>query len=1683
MIESMDNSFSPASDSVAIGLRLRTLLAQDLNDRRVAADELLNYVRLADSFPTKASHRAVYALLLLNKIHFRWSGIEGLEMNLKASYSLSAWDNIVQIINAEPHLIGHLFQALRDYNSGGLGHSEADGRLFGALFRQQVSSEKLNRLWGPQITGHRWGIHLGRAVTDAELTERANDVRWIREIFIDELSAGRVAPFTIRKFLQRNEDQPIHPDILRSLPKSDPIDLLQIEIAARDPSYGARVSEAFQADPEALTDSLLRKILNSGLTEGAENAIIKLILVPFISSRRVELCEKILSAIFNRHESGASYLPTEVQQYVLKELVMSIRAGPSSIQRFLRRDFLLRGVKLFDPGNGEGFSDPRVQAAILSIYGTPEYNQNPIAYNHLYTTLCSSVAVENYSAETRDFFRQRVMAGEEKRFGPALRRLSHFDRQLRNELILRRRREWYMFDAQIVDDFYHDVPELKDSLNSEFIKNGNLNENVWVRKHGTSESLFFNNYFAQNRIGLGARTADPLLLLAGPTPERHFMGAIPTVIFKTGDLLNNRGRRLPSNEEFDLLRLSPVHRASGHISNLPGLPSVTMLFSDDLRVGPESKKIYDIINEPYSEAGIDRLQAVRQGHQLRNQLLDDFVEKLSPEFILDPLPGLTESYSVLQEKLRNRANSRSQASQNRTHAQASALPQLTLTERASIEALVRAEVLSVIAQTNPLTEILFPAKSVAPFGQSPRTIPDGMTHEALGLTLPLGDILPPMPDHLETRRVVLSPDRLLSQPPYAQQYNRLVDQMTDDARQRKAQNLLQPPEVEIPLWRARQMNLLKANLRMSLGTVISQGHGDLVFTSEAITFPPGFEATGTFQGQAVHKLNISNLSHLDVGWNTVTNTPTLILAGQTVELSALQYLPHIPREMNPDAVSVYFMTEPDARGPHGELITKEIILRETLFRRSVPLLLEYYAQGARVLNQNLTSTDDLQFQLDHFRTQHEKTRSIRWIPQSLGNHAIAIEPLIWNTGGQSDMQEPRRAESEARRGNAPARNIASAYMDPTYPEAKAEVPKNKRTTVRSGSLSLDSETPIRRKTAPGQQPARIGGATNTPSHGTSEHVLHHVSYLGHIPTDQMPEHFLLGERDDFRNLTETRTVEISGPPGRSLLSTLMRGRSVSYPALVNVRSHVPWGGGKSAVEALLPRPENMALAHLEVTDLQGQRLTAGQDYDVLLHAPTGEYAVRLRPEAMANVPNFHMNVFYSPVSGEALAAAKVDPVPEYEISKLRPVIERARAAGFTAMAQNLNQLMETHEQQNRTTVSGQDLEATVKNSAYYSRRRESTFPGAPPNAEKNEFTEWAKFIAEDGIVCAQCDGTNEIHATFLASYHAENPAIRVQPRSEFSIDVGARELRLSDLHARVHEFHATESGPLRRIIYDVTPNRSDPRSEQAKSLMRLRTEMSRRALGVQSHVIDWWRRTKNVFARAAQFIRQRATRRKSLDGKTQGPLQLAGLDPVTALRNVDVSPVQPLPEPITPGEGMPGTGGELFSPESADANKNALGENEITANQNRETIVRELPQLRRVIQNLGGHGALDPRESLLLAERLARTYQRLIEGDLSLPEAVHQLNSISPELHLASDAPTSQVSEGFAAAARTVMERAATARRMESFFPHYRGAQGEHIQIVLANLLSPFGIEAGAVDANPKSTTVECIVESLRAVE
>lgn len=1666
------NSIASRAQTVSLGLELRSICSQSVSDRRVVIGELQGQVAggIANYVTPEYQRRAFSGFLFLDTLFHPWTGQRDFEtlMGLvrKGIRAQAAMEHIVQIVRSEPALIGRVFETLENQaQPKSSTQLEVQAMLLFALERYPPPVDKLNRDWGPHFSTPRWQSYLQKKIGIVKLVGLADQVGWIRSAFVSGLRAGNFGETAVSTYLSNNGGRPVHPEIRAAIVLNS--ELTSFEFAARDDEYGRRFVANTTYRP-AVMAAIVAHRLGKNPSDEVENAVAKLVLPTLINLGEIRHAEGILAVIIQRHEDAKTRLPPEVQKFVLNEFVRSM--GPNTFpSECVERDLLLRGVQWFDHTESASLTEPHIQAAIIALFNSPEFS--PSSHFSLMNYFANALPFESYTPETKVFYRQNIKRLNPYIFTRAGMQLVRHDRLFRNEVLAGPMEKRAGVNTAFIAPFYDDFPEVKAALDRGNLEMSPDLHGQWIREHGIPGADFMNEYIATPTTPLDERTADPLLLLAGPTPQRHLAGAVsPVEIPDRGSLRVSAADHAP--DELELTRLEPAVNLTG---SEPGLPSVSMFFGDQKEQGSTAEVVYRIINRGNTGAGINRIQSIRQGHTKRTDLLDAKAEFLPGKFLLDPIPGLAKSYADLQARLKSQRNSSHQGSSGKISHRENALPPLTAAERASVEALARVEILSVIAQTNPVTEIILSSRSRATFGQSASVLSEPMTQTARSLNLPLRDILPSMPDPIERRSITLSPERLLSQPPYAQQYFRLVNQRTEEARQKKAQSFQQPENVEVALWRGRQMDLIRVNLRRSLEAVMGHGHGELVYISQTNSMPPEFETTGYFQGKPIHGLIFHDLEQIDVSWNTLTHQPNLLIAGQPVTVESLQYLPHLPPEMSPDAVSVYYMTEPDARRPHGGAITEGIMVRETLFRRSIPLLLKYYAEGARILNQTLTSADDLQFQLNHFVTQHERTRSIRWIPEGLGKHAIAIEALLWN----QNMSDLLYLENRARNARKPSRNIADAYMKLANPVSQkpgstaAEKLRNVLPTVVRARPSIKNQNSRNRPLA---QPEAIGGARNSIP---SEHVLHHVSYRGYFSLGQMPQHFLLGERADFRNTNKTKIIEVPSPPSFSLTATFLRGWSRNYPALVNVRSQAPWNGGTTAGDALLPRPEDMAIAHLEVTDLQGAKLTAGQDYDVLLHEPTGEYAVRLRPEVREQLGQFHVSASYQPLSSEAVALTQVEPAPDYQIDRLRPVINRARAAGFTVMADKLDELIALHQNQNRTTVPGRELETTVRGSAFYSYRSEHTFPGAPSNAEDNEFSEWAKFIAEDATVCAQCDATNGIFGTFLGSYHGGDPQISVQPRVEYSISPGSRELRVSDLHARVHELHRTNSGPLRRVVYDVTPHRRDPRSKHGRAFQRLRTESHRVALGVQSHMMEWWRRTKNVFARAAQIISER--RAKQMGSARSNPNAAEPSNAEQLLLNGE-SPIQPLP---SENAEVPAAVSEVSGnnpPAEASTNsapvaptENNLGETLSSMHENRELLTRELPQLRRVIQNLGGHAALDPREGILLAERLARTYQRLTENDLTLPEAVAALNSIAPALQLSPDATGPEVRSGFRAAATEVMGQVQIARRMDTAFPHYRGTQGEHIQTVMESLLSPFGIER----ASPAVTT-ECIVQSLQ---
>ncbi len=1629
-VESILDHVSDGTANDAAGeFQLRALMAQNPQDRATTIEALLQSARIFLRVPVPPNvDRAVAAITMLNKLNYHWVGREALDIHLSAVKNRRPgnrilelpWRTIIEMSNEDPRLIPVIAHELSSMGvDRGLDFSNA---------LNFSSMENMQRYWVSYLEVIRFQLMY------TQLTKRfGNIVPWVRAAVIRGLSNATSAEqrYFLEDLAVRTDGEPLHPE-LEAVILNFPI--IDVEWANLSPKIRGRYLVQLHQSP--LMNAKAEKI-NFDVSNGVEDLRLEnifTIMIPELEALgyRRDVANLAIAAM-NYVRRKNRDVPFAVSDYFLRSYASAVNEGHPQFPAHAAVHFPNVELSIFQSPPGQGIERPEVQLAYIreypnrSLFGKDSY----IAYigNQIH-----NLPAHAFTPELTDFFLNQLNTRTAGQVDEAdvhiLRKLARANPRVRNEVLAMMglpenvsKRPLY---AGILQDFYKQIPEVREFFDRRGLIFSELDP--WIRQHGPLTGTLFTTTFKNAEFT--ERTARPTMLLDGPTPERKSMGR--DEIFELNwTAVRTRPSLIPTTQQETAL--NSLHDDGSGLTvptTQPGFPTVVGLYGNT--PGSGKTKLYSLINEGDSDTSIDRIVRARAGHQERHYDISKFIDANEAHFRLLPLPKLSENFVALRRRLQKNQP----VSGSRTTLDERQLPPLRPGERMLIEAQARAEILAVIAREHPPRRIEFPERSTAPYGQAQRVLPDHITFEP---RLQLRGIAAHMPEHIDRRDVVIGPEQYLDKPPYAQQYHRMVEHLVQEARRKKVQSQRLSPQHELDLWRARESDELRRNFRRTLATVIREGHGVLVYRApeEVQVWPPGFEPNHHFGIRPVHKLNVSDLERLEIEWDPFANGPQLKISGQIVDAKSLEYLPHLPTGVPPDAVSAYIMTEPEARGPQGQVLSETDLIRETLFRRGVPLILRNYGQATQVLAAN--NPEEIQFQINHFNWRDS---GLDWVAPSQPAHTTVLEALLWHVG----MKTLRSRELMRRESGQPPLNIAKSYM--------AEIVNQPPVQGRADKSARTPQQVLNDKTLP----------PNATNNIPTEDVLHFVDYQGRIPRTLLPEHFTLGEREEFHNLSETNSVEIPLPPQENIWRRLTRWRR---PGQIVVRSRESYAGGSSATDALLPRPQDWDLAHLEVLDLQRNQLRPGLDYVVLRHGPSGDYAVRLTTKRMDRIPQFHVNATYRP----SLQSSIRETATSYEIERLNPIVERLRDAGFHLLAQNVSSALQAQLQKNQVSISGRELEAVVKNSALYSYRPENELPGPASVSQLNEFSPWARFLGEEGIMCAQCDGTNGLFTTLLQSYHGAEPTIRVQRRSEFHVAPRARQLETFELHARVHEQFLNSVGRAIRVIYDVVPGRRDPRSVQPD--LNLGVQARRKMIALRSRLVTFWQGMSRTLNAALQIINQR-----NQNSEQRTPAQARDLVP-------PFPALPPLRDYIENGIIEPESPATTVSPptpiRSVNREPHFLGLTPEIISERSAALVRELAQSRRAIENLGGIGRLDRREPLVLADRLARTYQALLANEISARDAVTRLQEIQPELALQPNVTPAELTSAFIDAAENITNRARPNERLRnSDYSHYNNdARGNALRQTIQNLLQPIGLQS---QTSVTPNTTECITKSLSSM-
>lgn len=441
-------------------------------------------------------------------------------------------------------------------------------------------------------------------------------------------------------------------------------------------------------------------------------------------------------------------------------------------------------------------------------------------------------------------------------------------------------------------------------------------------------------------------------------------------------------------------------------------------------------------------------------------------------------------------------------------------------------------------------------------------------------------------------------------------------------------------------------------------------------------------------------------------------------------------------------------------------------------------------------------------------------------------------------------------------------------------------------------------------------------------------------------------------------------------------------------------------------------PDGSRLTGLTVTDLDGVPLQPGRDYSVIQSQTQGSYAIRLdggegapsREGTPRQVPWILTQVTYQE---RAPSAQPLAPPPTLSRARVAALIPALRDAGFTALATSLQESIDSRPSTAgvaQSSGASQALRIPVgvlaqifEEQARYSYRSERQLPGRMlPVLPENPFSDFIRFVGEEGRACAQCDGTNALFVEFinLASDSIDpiraELALGLQVPRELHLH-GAAQLGARDRHAVARILRVVPDGApppteLQSWLYDVTPRRPDPLSPRLEPTSPTQTETAQRQ--IRQHT-GFFQRLQFFLQNKWNRLRQRAA--LGLRGLPSGN-QAAGTQPSGSNSTEFELSIGETPQGR---EGSPWLGGpqNLGATRAQNTNSSMERQNLEPPSENPESLLREWRVwLRR------NHSTLPRPLRDLDRTHPLRLWPKLLElNSQATPPTLEQLRSLYPE--------------------------------------------------------------------------------------
>jgi hypothetical protein len=275
------------------------------------------------------------------------------------------------------------------------------------------------------------------------------------------------------------------------------------------------------------------------------------------------------------------------------------------------------------------------------------------------------------------------------------------------------------------------------------------------------------------------------------------------------------------------------------------------------------------------------------------------------------------------------------------------------------------------------------------------------------------------------------------------------------------------------------------------------------------------------------------------------------------------------------------------------------------------------------------------------------------------------------------------------------------------------------------------------------------------------------------------------------------------PSSRDLLPVDLRAIHPSYAGNSGTRVRLSTPTTPLDGQLAIPTPPGQVLRQVKVRNEQGTELIEGKDFTLQTSRNDETYWIAPRGEQARSRLVFEAQ--FAPAGNPAHPPRELT---HLDPTRLRALTAQLHEAGFESLAGALRVLID-EKVARAQGISTRDLETTFILTSLYStspERQPSAADRALEAKSGNPFARFAKFL-DGGIFCAQCDGSNELFAQFLENYFADNPRVKVQRLSGFSVPPDGQ-VTAADRHAST----GIRVDGMQAETLDTTASSLDPRN-------------------------------------------------------------------------------------------------------------------------------------------------------------------------------------------------------------------------------------------------------------------------------